>query len=214
MTRSIEAAQSRPALPFASLQQQRIAGRLGLWLFLGNEILFFGGFIAAYAQGRWTHPDAYVAASAHTDLLLGSIESLVLLVSSFVASVALRALMLDRRLSAVRLLYAVAALGLVFLALHGKEWSDEIHEHLLPGHGFAGSGGEQLFFFMYYVATGFHGLHVLIGVLLMALLAWRLKRGHYSAGHHPAVELAILYWHLVDGVWMLLFALFYLVDRT
>src|SRR3546814_3069561 len=110
----------RPALPFASLQQQRIAGRFGLWLFLGNEILFFGGFVIAYAQGRWTHPDAYIAASAHTDLLLGGIESLVLLISSFIASVALRSLMLDRRRTAIRLLLAVAVLGLLFLGLHGK----------------------------------------------------------------------------------------------
>ncbi|HEY9546222.1 MAG TPA: cytochrome c oxidase subunit 3 [Solimonas sp.] len=214
MTSSTDACEPRPALPFASLQQQRIAGRFGLWLFLGNEILFFGGFVIAYAQGRWTHPDAYIAASAHTDLLLGGIESLVLLISSFIASVALRSLMLDRRRTAIRLLLAVAVLGLLFLGLHGKEWSDEIHEHLLPGHGFDGSGGEQLFFFIYYVATGFHGLHVLIGVVLMAVLAQRLGQGRYSARHHPAVELSILYWHLVDGVWMLLFTLFYLVDRT
>lgn len=207
-------AREHAALPFASLQQQRIAGRFGLWLFLSNEILFFGGFVTAYAQARWAHPDAFAAASARTDLLLGSIESLILLSSSFIASVALRSLMLDRPHTARRLLYAVAVLGLLFLVLHGKEWSDEIAEHLLPGHSFHGSGGEQLFFFIYYVATGFHGLHVLIGVVLMAVLARRLGQGRYSAEHHPAVELSILYWHLVDGVWMLLFALFYLVDRT
>jgi cytochrome c oxidase subunit 3 len=214
MTTPTETAAGTPALPFATLAQQRIAGRLGLWLFLGNEILFFGGFFAAYAQARWTHPQAFASASRHTDLLLGAIESFVLLTSSFVASLARRALLRDRRRTAFHLLCVVALLGLAFLGLHGKEWYDEIGEHLLPGRGFAGAAAEQLFFFLYYVATGFHGLHVLVGVVLFAWFARRLAHGRYSAAHHPAIELSVLYWHLVDGVWMLLFALFYLVDRT
>lgn len=203
---------------FDDLPQQHAAGRLGLWLFLTNEILFFGGFFAAYAFMRLRHEQAFAAASRRTDLLLGSIESAVLLVSSLTAMLALRAIRLDLRRPATALLWLTAALGAGFLVLHGMEYADEFREHLLPGPRFEFAGPLQSqaegFFFLYYLMTGFHGLHVAVGVALFVLYALRTWRGQYDARHHPPLELAGLYWHLVELVWIFLFPLMYLVDRA
>lgn len=207
-----------PAMQFDDLAQQHAAGRLGLWVFLANEILFFGGFFAAYAFARLNHPLAFAAASRHADLLLGSIESGVLLLSSLSAMLAVRAMRLDLRRPAAWLLGLTAALGLGFLALHGMEYADELKEHLLPGPGFRFEGplaaAAESFFFLYYVMTGFHGLHVAVGVALFARYAVRTALGRYDAAHHPPLELTGLYWHLVELVWIFLFPLFYLVDRA
>ena len=214
----MNAAARAPAEQFDDLHQQHAAGRLGLWVFLTNEILFFGGFFAAYALYRMKYPEAFAEASRHTDLLLGSIESIILLASSLSVMLALRAIRQDLTQLAAGLLWLTAALGLAFLVLHGMEYADEFREHLLPGPHFSFAGAHaaqaQVFFSLYYVMTGFHGLHVLIGVVLFPLYAWRLGRGRYSAAHHPPVELAGLYWHLVELVWIFLFPLMYLVDRT
>ena len=203
---------------FDDLPQQHEAGRLGLWVFLVNEILFFGGFFAAYALMRLNHPQAFAEACRHLDLLLGSIESAVLLLSSLTVMLALRAIRLDLKFAAASLLWLTAALGLAFLVMHGMEYADEFDEHLLPGRGFHFEGAEAVpaegYFFLYYAMTGFHGLHVAIGVALFPLYAIRVQRGRYNAAHHPPVELAGLYWHLVEMVWVFLFPLFYLVDRT
>ncbi|HZR37537.1 MAG TPA: cytochrome c oxidase subunit 3 [Nevskia sp.] len=207
-----------PAVQFDDLPQQHAAGRLGLWLFLTNEILFFGGFFAAYAFTRLNHPEAFAAASRRTDLPMGAAESVVLLLSSLTAMLALRAIRLDLRRYAAWLLSLTAALGLAFLVLHGMEYADEFREHLLPGPGFDFPGPlaaqAENFFFLYYTLTGFHGLHVAVGVALFTLYAVRTGRGRYDAAHHPQLELTVLYWHLVELVWVFLFPLLYLVDRA
>lgn len=209
---------AQPAEQFDDLPQQHAAGRLGLWLFLSNEILFFGGFFAAYAYQRLHHHQAFAAASRRTDLLLGSIESMVLLLSSLTMMLVVRAIRLDLRRAAAWLLWLTAALGAGFLVLHGMEYADEFKEHLLPGPHFEFAGPLQQqaesFFFLYYLMTGFHGLHVAVGVALFAIYAVRTAQGRYSAAHHPPLELAGLYWHLVELVWIFLFPLMYLVDRS
>jgi cytochrome c oxidase subunit 3 len=212
------AAAPQPAEQFDDLPQQHEAGRLGLWVFLVNEILFFGGFFTAYALMRLKYPQGFAAASRHTDLLLGSIESVLLLLSSFSVMLALRAIRLDRRRLSAAMLWLTALLGLGFLVLHGMEYADEFDEHLLPGPHFHFPGPlatqAQAFFFLYYAMTGFHGLHVAVGVALFPIYALQLHRGCYNAAHHPPLELAGLYWHLVETVWIFLFPLMYLVDRT
>jgi cytochrome c oxidase subunit 3 len=201
--------------PFVNLAQQQAAARLGLWIFLANEILFFGGFFAAYAFGRWAHANAFAAASRHLNWQMGAIESAVLLLSSYTASIAMQSVEQDARRIALWMLRVTALLGVVFLLMHGSEYADEFGEHLLPGAGFAPQpAGEQLFFHLYYAMTSFHALHVLVGVVLLALYSQRLARGSFTAQHHPPLALTSLYWHFVDVVWMFLFPLFYLIDRT
>nr|WP_246505405.1 cytochrome c oxidase subunit 3 [Coralloluteibacterium stylophorae] len=189
-----------------------------MWLFLLNEILFFGGFFCAYAWGRYGAPEAFTLASRRLDVVLAGIESVVLIVSGLLVALALRAIRLDRPRGAWRLLACGAALGLLFLALHGKEYLTEFHEGLVPGLHFRWDGVHdaqaQLFFFLYYAMTLFHALHVAVGVVLLGWLALRTRRGHFDAGHHPQIEMVCLYWQFVDVVWMFLFPLFYLVDRS
>jgi cytochrome c oxidase subunit 3 len=203
---------------FDDLPQQRDAQRFGLWIFLVNEILFFGTAFAGYAISRLRAPEAFVEASRRTDILLGTIESAVLLISAGTMSYALHALRSERRRLAVILMFVTAALATVFLALHGKEYFDEFHEHLLPGKGFEAAGphaaGQQLFFFSYYLLTGFHGLHVAAGIAVMTFFAWRVHRGRYGAAHYAPIELTSLYWHFVDIVWMFLYPLIYLAGRS
>lgn len=206
-----------PAKPFADLPQQHYAGRLGLWLFLANEILFFGGFFCAYGYMRAMHGPAFAAASRRTDLLLGSVESAVLLLSGLTVMAALRDIRAGLARRAAIMLWTTAALGLLFLVLHGAEYHDEFKEHLLPGPGFVFEGPRaqaEAFFFLYYLMTGCHGLHVAVGVALFAVYARQTGRGRYSAGHHPQIELAGLYWHLVELVWVFLFPAMYLVNRA
>jgi cytochrome c oxidase subunit 3 len=201
--------------PFLHLDQQHAADRFGLWVFMANEILFFGGFFAAYAHGRSAHPELFAEGSRHLDLMRGAIESGVLLLGSYAAIVALEMMRNNRRHMTSLLLTVTAVTGVLFLGLHFNEYVNEVHEHVVPGFGFGEPDKRlQLFFFLYYVMTGFHALHVAVGVGLLVWLLRALHRGKWSAQHHPAIELTALYWHLVDIVWIFLFAMFYLVDRT
>jgi cytochrome c oxidase subunit III len=198
--------------------QQREAATLGMWLFLATEILFFGVLFASYTVCRVLCSEGFAAASRHTDMLLGSLETAVLLVSSSLIALGVRALKLNERRVAVALLAATSTLGLTFLVMHGVEYYHEYDEHLIPGIDFAQSGvhahAVELFFCLYYFITGFHSLHVLIGVLLILVLAIRVARGAFGPRRYTTLELAALYWHLVDIVWIFVYPAIYLVGRS
>jgi len=215
-----ELAAAPPAVPaeqFDDARQQAAAATLGMWVFLATEVLFLGVLFAGYAICRVRHPLAFAAGSRHTDLLLGSIETAILLVSSFLAALAVRALEMQRRHATGVLLCATAALGLAFLLLHGVEYRHEYHEALIPGLHYAPEGqppAMALFFFLYYAITGFHGLHVLIGVVLLLVMARRVFAGRIEPAYAAPLEVATLYWHLVDIVWIFVYPLLYLVARA
>jgi cytochrome c oxidase subunit III len=211
----------RPAFlaePFDDPVQQREAATLGMWVFLATEILFFGVLFASYTICRVLYPDGFAAASRHTDMLLGTIETAVLLTSSSLIALGVRAIKLDERRSAFALLLGTAALGLSFLVMHGFEYYREYTEHLVPGIDFLQPGVHaraiELFFCLYYFITGFHSLHVLIGVIVIAVLAARVARGGFGPQRYTTPELAALYWHLVDIVWIFVYPLIYLVGRS
>jgi len=203
---------------FDDVAQQQEAATLGMWAFLATEILFFGVLFAAYTFCRVRFPAAFTAGSRHTDLTLGTLETTVLLASSFCVAVAVRDLQLGGRRLASLLLTFTALLGVCFLVIHGFEYVAEYREGLVPAVHYTQAGvvavPMQLFFFLYYVTTGFHGLHVTIGVGLLTAMAWRTNRGDFDAGYHTPVELTALYWHLVDIVWLFVFPLMYLVGRA
>ena len=203
---------------FDDLLQQREAATLGMWLFLATEILFFGVLFASYAVCRVLFPEGFAAASRRTDLLLGSIETAVLLVSSTLIALGVRALKMNERRAAVSLLVGTGALGITFLAMHAVEYYHEYREHLIPGIDFAQSGlqarATELFFCLYYFITGFHSLHVLIGALLILVLALRVARGAFGPHRYTTLELTALYWHLVDIVWIFVYPAIYLVGRS
>ncbi|HEY4145811.1 cytochrome c oxidase subunit 3 family protein [Pinirhizobacter sp.] len=203
---------------FDDASQQREASMLGMWAFLATEVLFFGVLIAAYTLCRVRFPEAFAAGSRRTDVVLGTLETAVLLASSCTVALAVRDLQLGGRRAAMWLLVATAALGATFLCIHGFEYVTEYREGLIPILHYAQDGPEaipmQLFFFLYYVTTLFHGLHVTIGVVLLLVMAWRTRRGDFRPRYHTPVELSALYWHLVDIVWIFVFPLMYLVGRA
>ncbi|HEY6923147.1 MAG TPA: hypothetical protein VI653_06755, partial [Steroidobacteraceae bacterium] len=155
--------------------QQREAATLGMWVFLATEILFFGVLFASYTFCRVVYPEGFAEASRHTDMLLGTVETAVLLISSSLVALAVRAIKLDQRRSATLLLCCTGLLGTSFLVMHGFEYHDEYTEHLVPGLNFQQAGPHakamELFFCLYYFITGFHSLHVLVGAVLMFVLA-------------------------------------------
>ena len=203
---------------FDDAAQQRDAATLGMWAFLATEVLFFGVLFAAYTVCRVLWPDAFASASRHTDLTLGGIETAVLLTSSFTVALAVRDIQLGGRRMAAALLCGTALLGLVFLAIHGLEYYDDYKAAVIPGIRYEEIGGfaaqERLFFFLYYVTTGFHGLHVAIGVVLLLTMAIRTRRAEFGPDYHTPLEVTALYWHLVDIVWIFVFPLYYQVGRA
>jgi cytochrome c oxidase subunit 3 len=203
---------------FEEASQQHHAATLGMWVFLATEVLFFGVLFASYCVSRLRFPAAFIEASHHLDLLFGSVESALLLSSALTMTLSLQALREGRGRVSSLLLALTAAMGATFLGMHGAEYYHEYHEQLIPGLNFAyerpQAQGVELFFFLYYVMTGFHALHVLIGVAVLAVLSIRLWRGRVPPGRSTVVEVAGLYWHLVDIVWVFLYPLFYLVSRT
>lgn len=198
--------------------QQREAATLGMWVFLSTEILFFGVLFAGYTIMRLLHPAGFSIASRHTDMLLGTVETAVLLTSSSLIALGVRAVKLDQPRTAAWLMAGTALLGLAFLMMHGFEYHREYTEHLIPGINFSRHGPElasvELFFFLYYCITGFHSLHVVIGVILIAVLALRVSRKVYGSQRFTTPELTALYWHLVDIVWIFVYPLIYLVGRA
>jgi cytochrome c oxidase subunit 3 len=218
-------ARSSHAEQFSSREQQDFARSFGMWVFIASELLFFGPLLFGYLYLRVHYPQACAAASRHTDFLLGTVNTAVLLTSSLLMALAGQAAEGDKRRRASWLLIATAALGLAFLAVKGFEYHAEFAEHLFPGRGFRPEHGGavqdlpgmQLFFVLYFATTGLHALHLTVGILACLALAIGLRRaapaGPSAGLSNDAVELAGLYWHFVDLVWIFLYPLLYLVGR-
>lgn len=207
---------------FASIEQQSFANTFGMWVFLASELLFFAPMLLGYFYLRTHFQHATSLASRHTDMLLGTVNTAVLLTGSLAVAAASQAIRADRRRFAARLLLGAALLGIVFLAIKGFEYHKEFGEHLFPGAGFrpmdaktvADLHGMELFFLLYFALTGLHAIHLSVGIVLCALVGWRLRRPPPRGASEDAVELAALYWHFVDVVWVVLYPLLYLVGRS
>ena len=204
---------------FDDLEQQTEAAHMGMWLFLSTEILFFGGLFGAYTIYRVSYPAAFAAASKELLMWAGAADTAILLISSFAMAMAVHAAQTGARRLLAFLLLTAAAVGALFLCLHGYEYYKDYAEHHVPGRSFRYEGGEapanqvQLFFMLYFVMTGLHSLHVTIGVVILAVLAVQAWRGKFSKDYYNPIEVGGLYWHFVDIVWVFLFPLLYLVAR-
>lgn len=202
---------------FEEPAQQREAATLGMWVFLATEILFFGGLFLGYAVYRFYYPEVFAEASNHTLVAIGSINTAVLLVSSFVMVLAVRAAERRQRLETSLFLAVTAFLGLAFLGIKGFEYHHEIQAGLFPGAHFRFEGadpaGARMFFYLYFLMTGVHALHVTIGIVLLGLMSLRVLISSRPARLATTVDLLGLYWHFVDIVWVFLFPLIYLVGR-
>ncbi|GAB2560725.1 cytochrome c oxidase subunit 3 family protein [Dyella jejuensis] len=203
---------------FDDAPQQKAAAMLGMWAFIATEVLFFGVLFAGYVICRWRFPLAFLEGSAHTDFALGTTETAILLTSGCIAALAVREIQLDNARRSAILLVVTALLGVAFLVLHGMEYHDEYGEGLIPGLRYTQSGPGaapmEIFFSLYYVITGFHSLHVLIGVVLLLTMAVRTWRGQFHADYYTPIEVAALYWSLVDIVWIFVYPAIYLVGSS
>ncbi len=222
-----------PALQhqFVDLQQQKEASTLGMWVFIAQEVLFFGGLFAAYAIYRHAYPEAFALGSHHLNWRIGFANTLVLIGSSFTMAMAVYSAALGRSRRVVALLLATIALGGVFLGVKYFEYREKIapcfgdgpHAGcLVPGDAFdasalhadaANAPQTQIFFSLYFGMTGLHALHMVIGVPIILTIAFFAWRGRYGPEYHTPVELVGLYWHFVDIIWIFLFPLLYLIGK-
>jgi cytochrome c oxidase subunit 3 len=204
------------APPFVDREQQREAARIGMWVFLMTEVMFFGALFVVYFYDHRLYPDAFASAGGRTDLWLGAGNTAVLLVSSLTMALAVRAAKERRDRALFQRLLLTMILGAAFLSLKGLEYSRHIHEHLLPGASFVYSPSvftqsAELFFYLYFVMTGLHALHMIVGLAWLAVLAVKARGDGAGADLFTPVEVAGLYWHFIDVVWIFLFPMFYLV---
>ncbi len=201
---------------FDTPQQQHQATRLGMWAFLITEVMLFSGMFVAYILYRTWYPEAFIEGSSHLDVMLGTINTLVLISSSFTMVLAVHAAAEGKKQAIQKNLVLTLVLGLVFLGIKAVEYSHKFHDHLVPGPNFAHEGIHgghlQLFYSLYFAMTGTHAFHMIIGMGLLVYLFIRAGKGAFNKDH-TAVELVGLYWHFVDLVWIFLFPLLYLLGR-
>lgn len=200
---------------FENFEQQEEASRLGMWTFLATEVMFFGGMFVSYIVYRHEYPEAFAVASKHTDLFYGTLNTAILLTSSLWMALAVNAASTNRRKALVGFLLLTILFALGFLGVKGLEYAEDLREHLLPGPHFSVPEAPKtdIFFFLYWAMTGLHGLHVLIGICVLSVIAFLAHRGKFSSEYYNPVEVSGLYWHFVDIVWIFLYPLLYLVDR-
>lgn len=189
------------------------ADKLGMWLFLFTELLLFGGLFLVYTIYRYLNADAFLHASYELNVVMGTVNTVVLLTSSLTVAMSISAMQMGKTKLSLNLIYATIAFAGVFLVIKYFEWTAKFEHGLFPGmdHYNALEPGEKLFFFLYYFMTGLHGLHVIIGGVLLGFVIRSIKKGEVNKGKYMFLENGALYWHLVDVIWIFLFPLFYLI---
>jgi len=187
--------------------------KLGMWFFLFTEILLFGGLFLVYAVYRYVNAAEFHAAAAGLSVVLGTVNTAILLTSSLTMALAITAVQRGKLRASIGLQATTMVLGLVFLVNKYFEWSGHIHEGIYPNAPelLARGHGQILFYGLYYVMTGLHGLHVVAGLVLIGVMLSLTMRQRLTGSDHVRLENAGLYWHLVDLIWIYLFPLFYLI---
>jgi cytochrome c oxidase subunit 3 len=187
--------------------------KLGMWLFLFTEVLLFGGLFLVYSVYRSMYPQDFHVAAAGLSTVLGTVNTVILLTSSLTMALAITALQRGNIRQSVLLQAVTIGLGLVFLVNKYFEWSGHIHEGIYPNAAelLSRGNGQVLFYGLYYVMTGLHGLHVVAGLVLIGIMLALTVRQQITGRDHGKLENAGLYWHLVDLIWIYLFPLFYLI---
>ncbi|HEV8238101.1 MAG TPA: cytochrome c oxidase subunit 3 family protein [Thermoanaerobaculia bacterium] len=205
---------------FDSLDQQRDASTLGMWAFVAQEAMFFGGLFTAYLVYRFLYPQAFHLGSHQLNILLGGINTAVLITSSLTMAMAVWSAQTGRRKLLTSFLVLTLLLGTVFLVIKYFEYAEKFHHGLVPGYNFnqahfpAGEGGHvQLFFCLYFAMTGMHAIHMIIGAGILLVYIPLAAKGKFTVEYAHPVELFGLYWHFVDIVWIFLFPLLYLLGR-
>lgn len=218
-----------PAHQFDSMEQQKESSLLGMWLFLVTEIMFFGGLFTAYVVYRTMYPAAFAAASSTLSVPLGATNTAVLIGSSLTMVLAIWAAQVNWRKGIILYLLLTMALGSTFLVIKAIEYTDKFRENHVPGESFnfvlenaqemSALATEdplyqkhtQIFFSLYFIMTGLHATHMIIGLGILAVLIFFSKRGKFDSEYFNPLEITGLYWHFVDIIWIFLFPLLYLL---
>ncbi len=199
---------------FATPEQQRQTATIGMWIFLVTEVLLFGGLFTAFTVYRLSHPAAFDAASAHMEILLGAINTGVLICSSFTMAMAVYNAEIGNQKLLILFLLATMAIGALFLGIKFTEYYDHFRDHKVPALWFNYTGPHapefQMFFVFYFIMTGLHAVHMTIGIGLLSVITFRAVLGSFTADYYTPVELSGLYWHFIDIVWVFLYAIFYI----
>lgn len=212
---------------FATEQQQRDSASFGMWIFLATEVMFFGGLFCAYLIYRLKYFADFGAASTSINAKLGGANTAVLICSSLTVVLAIWAAQTSRRALMVGMLVLTMLFGLTFLGIKGIEYKDKFEEHHVPGASFrfehqpipshpdqyAEPRHAEIFFALYFIMTGLHALHMVVGLGIFSWLLWAAWKGRFTPEYHTPLEIGGLYWHFVDIVWIYLFPLLYLIDR-
>lgn len=201
--------------PWPDRPREMVSYQFGMWIFIATEVLFFGALIAFYVVNRWAHPFPVDEAASHSAFVFGTANTAILMTSSLFAAIADRALEKDLQRITRVCLWATLLLGLSFLVVKGFEYKKDIDDHLWPGAmDFEPKGqGARPFWSFYWTATGVHALHVTIGLGVIGRLIW-LSQKRRLTPRRASMTITTLYWHFVDVVWVVLYALIYLVGRT
>jgi cytochrome c oxidase subunit 3 len=212
----------RVAHQFDDIEQQRAADSLGMWAFLATEVLFLGALFTGYFSYRTVYSADFEAASARLNILIGAINTVVLLTSSLTMALGVYAAHTGRQRMLVWCLVGTALLGALFMAFKAVEYSTDYRENLVPGLAFkdeewatltppANPRHVELFLMFYYILTGLHALHLTVGIGIMVVFIMLASRGRFGPAHYSPVEVAGLYWHFIDIVWIFLLPLLYLI---
>ena len=209
---------------FESVEQQEESCTLGMWLFLAQEVMFFGGLFMAYGVYRYMYTEAWYAGSHHLNIPIGAFNTVVLLVSSFTMAMGVYFCQIGNSKWLFRMLLSTLLLGIAFVGLKWYlEYMPKFEDGLFPGAGwgpkghyadlaaFPNQGGLQLFFIFYFIMTGMHAFHMVIGFGILLVLMWMTKQNKFGPNRYMPILFFGLYWHFVDIVWVFLFPMFYLV---
>ena len=201
---------------FDSAKTQFDSGRMGVWIFLVTEILFFGGMFCAFAVFRSWYFDAFKEAHHHLDKVMGGTNTVVLICSSLTMALGVRSAQQSKKGLTALMLALTLAFAATFLVIKYFEYHHKFVDGLLPGAAFTAEGFKTgkdagIFFACYFMMTGVHGVHVVVGMGLISWILVKTLRGEFSSRYYAPVEGVGLYWHLVDLIWIYLFPLLYLV---
>jgi cytochrome c oxidase subunit 3 len=204
---------------FATMAQQADTTKIGMWLFLATEVLLFGGLFVGFGLMQSRYPKEFVEAHHHLQRSLGALNTIVLLFSSWTMVMGVLAAQTNQRKKLVVFLILTILCACIFLGVKYFEYSHKFEEGLQPGHWYSHHGdaipnshGYATFFSFYFMMTGLHGIHILVGIILLGWIAVRANRGEFSRAYYTPVDLIGLYWHLVDLIWIYLFPLYYLIS--
>lgn len=204
----------RLAEQFESFEKQEHAGRLAMWVFLASEVLLFAGFFALYAAYRGMYGADFVAGVRHNALWFGTVNTAVLITSSFTVAMGIHAIRAGYPRTAFWMILLTLFFGCVFLVIKTIEYAEHFHHGIYPGSHYAFAElptfGAKTFFTLYFLMTGTHALHVIVGMGVLTWCAVVVRRGSWNAERHLGLELGGLYWHLVDVIWIFLWPLLYL----